>query len=79
MQGRRIPFQGLAIEVSAAWQGKTLFHRRFPNIGLKEARDIARGARHDVANHTAPLKAKTAKTEAHQLNEVRTVESPLVS
>ena len=79
MQGRQIPFKGLAIEVSAAWQGKPLLHRRFPDLGLKEARDIARGARHDVANHTAPLKAKTAKTEAHQLNEVRTFESPLVS
>jgi hypothetical protein len=33
----------------------------YPDIGLKEARDIARGARHDVANHIAPLKAKTAK------------------
>ena len=73
-QGRQIPVQGLAIEVSPAWQGKPFFHRRLPDIGLKEARDIARGARRDVANHTAPLKAKTAKIEAHLLNEVRTFE-----
>lgn len=46
----------------------------YPDIGLKEAREIARGARRDVANHTAPLKAKTAKIEAHLLNEVRTFE-----
>jgi len=46
----------------------------YPEIRLKEARDIARGARRDVANHTAPLKAKTAKIEAQLLNEVRTFE-----
>ena len=46
----------------------------YPEIGLKESRDIARGARRDVANHTAPLKAKTAKIEAQLLNEVRTFE-----
>ncbi|RMO93411.1 Phage integrase [Pseudomonas syringae pv. philadelphi] len=44
----------------------------YPDIGLKEARDIARSARRDVANHTAPLKAKTAKIEAQLLNEERT-------
>lgn len=44
----------------------------YPDISLKEARDIARGARRDVANHTAPLKAKTAKIEAQLLNEERT-------
>ncbi|MBF6029836.1 integrase arm-type DNA-binding domain-containing protein [Pseudomonas sp. P115] len=44
----------------------------YPDIGLKEARDIARGARRDVANHTAPLKAKTAKIEAQLVNEERT-------
>lgn len=46
----------------------------YPDIGLKEARDIARGARRDVTNHTAPLKAKSAKIEAKRLNEVRTFE-----
>lgn len=46
----------------------------YPDIGLKEARDIARGARNDVANNVAPLKAKTAKIEAQLLNEVRTFE-----
>jgi hypothetical protein len=46
----------------------------YPDIGLKEARDIARGARRDVANHIAPLKAKTAKIEAQLLNEERTFE-----
>lgn len=46
----------------------------YPDIGLKEARDIARCARRDVANHTAPLKAKTAKIEARLLNQVRTFE-----
>ncbi|WP_416427720.1 integrase arm-type DNA-binding domain-containing protein (plasmid) [Pseudomonas sp. App30] len=45
---------------------------RYPDIGLKEARDIARAARRDVANHIAPLKAKTAKLEAQLLNEART-------
>ena len=44
----------------------------YPDIGLKEARDIARGARRDVANHIVPLKAKTAKIEAKLLNEERT-------
>jgi integrase len=46
----------------------------YPEIGLKEARDIARGARRDVANQTAPLKAKTAKIEAQALNDARTFE-----
>jgi integrase len=46
----------------------------YPDIGLKEARDIARGARRDVANRIAPLKAKTAKIEAQLLNEERTFE-----
>jgi hypothetical protein len=45
-----------------------------PEIGLKEARDITRGAHRNVANRTAPLKAKTAKIEAQRLNEVRTFE-----
>jgi integrase len=45
---------------------------RYPDISLKEARDIARSARRDVANHIAPLKAKTAKIEAQLLSEVRT-------
>ncbi|EIK93811.1 integrase family protein [Pseudomonas sp. M47T1] len=45
---------------------------RYPDIGLKEARDIARAARRDVANHIAPLKAKTAQLEAQLLNEART-------
>lgn len=44
----------------------------YPDIGLKEARVIARDARRDVANHIAPLKAKTAKIEAQLLNEERT-------
>ena len=49
----------------------------YPEIGLKETRDIAHGARRDVAKHFAPLKAKTAKTaktEAHLRNEMRTFE-----
>lgn len=37
-------------------------------------RDIARSARRDMANHTAPLKAKTFEIEAQFLNEVRTFE-----
>ncbi|PYG78490.1 MULTISPECIES: site-specific integrase [unclassified Pseudomonas] len=44
----------------------------YPDVGLKEARDIARSARRDVANNTAPLKAKIAKMEAQLLNEERT-------
>ncbi len=67
---------------SKVWRLKYRLHGKenrfsigaYPDISLKEARDIARGARRDVANHTAPLKAKTAKIEAHLLNEVRTFE-----
>jgi hypothetical protein len=44
----------------------------YPDIGLKEAREIARSARRDVANGIAPLKAKTAKIEAQRLSEQRT-------
>lgn len=44
----------------------------YPDIGLKEAREIARRARRDVANGIAPLKAKTAKIEAQRLSEQRT-------
>jgi integrase len=44
----------------------------YPDVGLKEARDIARAARRDVANHIAPLKAKAAKIEAQLLDEART-------
>ncbi|KPY60065.1 Phage integrase, partial [Pseudomonas syringae pv. spinaceae] len=67
---------------SKVWRLKYRLHGKenrfsigaYPDIGLKEARDIARGARRDVANHTAPLKAKTSKIEAQILNEVRTFE-----
>ena len=67
---------------SKVWRLKYRLHGKenrfsigaYPDIGLKEARDIARGARRDVANHTVPLKAKTAKIEARLLNEVRTFE-----
>ncbi|CAI8729739.1 Integrase arm-type DNA-binding domain-containing protein [Pseudomonas donghuensis] len=45
---------------------------RYPDIGLKDARELARAARRDVANHTAPLKAKRAKLQAQLLNEERT-------
>ncbi|WP_130904886.1 site-specific integrase [Pseudomonas sp. Sample_22] len=45
---------------------------RYPDIGLKEARDIARAARRDVANHIAPLQTKTAKIAAQRLSEMRT-------
>lgn len=48
--------------------------RAYPEIGLKEARDIAHGARRDVAKYFAPLKAKTAKTEAHLRKEICTFE-----
>lgn len=47
---------------------------RYPDIGLKDARVIARAARRDVANQIAPLKAKIAKIEAQLLNEERTFE-----
>jgi hypothetical protein len=65
---------------SKVWRLKYRLHGKenrfsigaYPDIGLKEARDIARSARRDVANHTAPLKAKTAKIEAQLLNEERT-------
>ncbi|RMT30298.1 Phage integrase [Pseudomonas syringae pv. solidagae] len=65
---------------SKVWRLKYRLHGKenrfsigaYPDIGLKEARDIARGARRDVANHIAPLKAKTAKIEAQLLNEERT-------
>lgn len=60
---------------SKVWRLKYRLHGKenrfsigaYPDISLKEARDIARGARRDVANHTAPLKAKTAKIEAQLL------------
>ena len=66
---------------SKVWRLKYRLHGKenrfsigsYPDIGLKEARDIARGARRDVANHTAPLKTKTAKIEAQLLNEERTI------
>ncbi|SDT39595.1 Phage integrase, N-terminal SAM-like domain [Pseudomonas lini] len=68
---------------SKSWRLKYRLHGKenrfsigaYPDIGLKEARDIARGACRDVANHIAPLKAKTAKTakiETQLLNEERT-------
>lgn len=44
----------------------------YPDIGLKEARELARGARREIANNIAPLKAKTAKIEAQLLSEERT-------
>lgn len=45
---------------------------RYPDVGLKEARELARAARNSVANHIDPLKAKKAKIEAQWLNESRT-------
>lgn len=45
---------------------------RYPDVGLKEARELARTARNSVANHIDPLKAKKAKIEAQWLNEART-------
>lgn len=45
---------------------------RYPDIGLKDARELARAARRDVATHTAPLRAKRAKLHAQLLNEERT-------
>ena len=45
---------------------------RYPDIGLKDARDLARAARSDVANHVAPLKAKRKKIAAQLLDEERT-------
>ena len=46
----------------------------YPDIGLRDAREIARGARRDIANQIAPLKAKAAKIEAQLLNDARTFE-----
>lgn len=46
----------------------------YPDIGLREARAIAREARRDIANQIAPLKAKTAKIEAQLLNDACTFE-----
>lgn len=65
---------------SKVWRLKYRLHGKenrfsigaYPDIGLKEARDIARSARRDVANHIAPLKAKTTRIEAQLLNEERT-------
>lgn len=67
---------------SKCWRLKYRLHGKenrfsigaYPDIGLKEARDLARGARREVANQIAPLKAKTAKIEAQLLNESRTFE-----
>ena len=35
----------------------------YPDIGLKEARDIARGARRDVANHIAPSRPRPPRSK----------------
>ncbi|WP_371106439.1 Arm DNA-binding domain-containing protein [Pseudomonas sp. CFII64] len=51
---------------SKVWRLKYRLHGKenrfsigaYPDISLKEARDIARGARRDVANHTAPLRSR---------------------
>ncbi|MBK5009750.1 integrase arm-type DNA-binding domain-containing protein [Pseudomonas sp. S60] len=45
---------------------------RYPDIGLKDARDLARAARQNVAHHVAPLKAKRKKIAEQLLNEERT-------
>ena len=42
----------------------------YPETGLKQARDIVRGARRDVANHTAPSKAKTATFDRSLKNDL---------
>ncbi|AFO50674.1 integrase [Pseudomonas sp. XWY-1] len=42
---------------------------RYPDVGLKEARELARTARNSVTNHIDPLKAKKAKIEAQWRNE----------
>ena len=41
---------------------------RYPDIGLKDARDLARAARQNVAHHVAPLKAKRKKIADQLLN-----------
>lgn len=68
--------------VSKHWRLKYRLHGRenrfsigaYPEVGLKAAREAALSARRDIANHIAPLKAKTAKIEAQLLNEERTFE-----
>ena len=44
---------------------------RYPDIGLEDARKLARNAHRNVANHVAPLKAKREKTAAQLLKEGR--------
>ncbi|WP_437882290.1 tyrosine-type recombinase/integrase [Pseudomonas sp. LRF_L74] len=66
--------------VSKYWRMKYRLHGKenvfaiggYPDISLKEARELARAARRDLANQVAPLKAKRAKVEAQLLNEERT-------
>jgi len=68
--------------VSKHWRLKYRLHGKenrfsigaYPEIGLKDARESALAARHDIADMIAPLKAKTDKIEAQLLNEVRTFE-----
>lgn len=68
--------------VSKHWRLKYRLHGKenrysigaYPTVGLKAARESALAARRDIANHIAPLKAKTAKIEAQLLNEARTFE-----
>lgn len=68
--------------VSKHWRLKYRLHGKenrysigaYPAVGLKAAREFALAARRDIANHIAPLKAKTAKIEAQLLNEARTFE-----
>ncbi|WP_416768954.1 tyrosine-type recombinase/integrase [Pseudomonas sp. RHF3.3-3] len=45
---------------------------RYPEVSLKEARESARAARHNVFHDLDPLKAKRARIEAQRLNEART-------
>ena len=68
--------------VSKHWRLKYRLHGKenrfsigaYPEVGLKAARESALNARREIANHIAPLKAKTAKVEAQLLNEARTFE-----
>ena len=57
---------------SKVWRLKYRLHGKENRFSIGAYPDITRGARRDVANHTAPLKAKTAKIEAQLLNEERT-------
>lgn len=77
-QGQQIPFQGLAIEVSAAWQGKPFLHRRLPRYRPEGgSRHCARRAHHAVKTITDYKSATVLSWRTDQSREATPSLSPL--